>query len=82
MGGAGGGRGIRTPETVSRLHTFQACAFNHSATPPVRPHGKAREGAFVQLSVAQGSDAHSPPRSSSDQFIDRADQECQILRAR
>ena len=32
----GGGRGIRTPETVSRLHTFQACAFNHSATPPER----------------------------------------------
>ncbi len=30
----GGGRGIRTPETVARLHAFQACAFNHSATPP------------------------------------------------
>gem|GEM_PF-2354797 len=32
--GIGGGRGIRTPETVSRLHALQACAFNHSATPP------------------------------------------------
>jgi hypothetical protein len=30
----GGGRGIRTLDTVSRIHTFQACAFNHSATPP------------------------------------------------
>ena len=30
----GGERGIRTLETVSHLHTFQACAFNHSATSP------------------------------------------------
>ena len=30
----GGGRGIRTLGTVSRTHAFQACAFNHSATPP------------------------------------------------
>ena len=32
----GGGRGIRTLETVARLHAFQACAFSHSATPPAR----------------------------------------------
>src|SRR6188472_702649 len=32
--GAGGERGIRTLETVPRLHTFQACAFDHSATSP------------------------------------------------
>jgi hypothetical protein len=31
---AGGGSGIRTRDTVPRIHTFQACAFNHSATPP------------------------------------------------
>ncbi len=30
----GGETGIRTLETVSRLHTFQACAFDHSATSP------------------------------------------------
>ena len=30
----GGQTGIRTLETVSRLHTFQACAFDHSATCP------------------------------------------------
>ena len=30
----GGGRGIRTLETVTRLHAFQACAFSHSATSP------------------------------------------------
>ena len=32
--GCGGGSGIRTRDTVSRIHTFQACAFNHSATRP------------------------------------------------
>ena len=31
----GGGGGIRTRDTIHhRIHTFQACAFNHSATPP------------------------------------------------
>lgn len=42
----GGERGIRTLETVSRLHTFQACAFDHSATSPAC-HGEhlARHGA-------------------------------------
>lgn len=30
----GGEGGIRTHETVSRLHAFQACAFDHSATSP------------------------------------------------
>jgi hypothetical protein len=30
----GGGSGIRTHDTVSRIHAFQACAFSHSAIPP------------------------------------------------
>src|SRR4029077_2812901 len=37
MGGnelVGGGSGIRTHDTVSRIHAFQACAFSHSAIPP------------------------------------------------
>ena len=34
----GGERGIRTLETVTRLHTFQACAFDHSATSPLMRH--------------------------------------------
>ena len=33
---SGGETGIRTLETVSRLHAFQACAFDHSATSPWR----------------------------------------------
>ena len=32
--GNGGEKGIRTLETVARLHAFQACAFDHSATSP------------------------------------------------
>jgi hypothetical protein len=31
----GGERGIRTLDTVSRIHAFQACALNHSATSPI-----------------------------------------------
>src|SRR5262245_20184720 len=31
---AGGGSGIRTHDTVARIHAFQACAFSHSAIPP------------------------------------------------
>ncbi len=34
---SGGESGIRTRDTVSRIHTFQACAFNHSATSPQKP---------------------------------------------
>jgi hypothetical protein len=36
--GAGGERGIRTLDTVARIHAFQACAFNHSATSPRPRH--------------------------------------------
>ena len=31
---AGGESGIRTHETVARLHAFQACSFGHSDTSP------------------------------------------------
>ncbi len=34
----GGQTGIRTLETVARLHAFQACAFDHSATCPQFHH--------------------------------------------
>lgn len=33
---SGGATGIRTPETVSRLLTFQVSAFDHSAIAPQR----------------------------------------------
>src|SRR5690606_41795247 len=31
---SGGEGGIRTLDTVSRIHAFQACSFNHSDTSP------------------------------------------------
>ena len=34
QGKSGGGRGIRTPGTVSRTAVFKTAAFNHSAIPP------------------------------------------------
>jgi hypothetical protein len=40
MTGVSGGEGIRTLDTLSSIHTFQACQFNHSCTPPwVDPGG-------------------------------------------
>ncbi len=30
----GGERGVRTLDTLSRIHTFQACSFSHSDTSP------------------------------------------------
>jgi hypothetical protein len=44
----GGERGIRTPETVSRLHAFQACAFDHSATSPGPGEISMRRGALQE----------------------------------
>lgn len=47
---AGGESGIRTHETVARLHAFQACAFDHSATSPSAGPGylhASRPGASV-----------------------------------
>ena len=38
----GGESGIRTHETLTSLHAFQACAFNHSA---ISPFAQLRSGA-------------------------------------
>src|SRR5690606_7166529 len=42
-GASGGESGIRTRDTVPRIHTFQACAFNHSATSPARMLRRSEE---------------------------------------
>ena len=61
---SGGGSGIRTRDTVSRIHTFQACAFNHSATPPIRPGGKAPGRNFrVFIAARRASARRSLPLS-------------------
>ncbi len=68
---SGGAGGIRTLETVSRLHTFQACAFDHSATAPTaavlptcRPKCKGNAG--IPWS-APAPDPASKIRSGHDQ---------------
>ncbi len=53
-GASGGETGIRTLETVSRLHTFQACAFDHSATSPVRD-GVAGTRGGMQVDIERKS---------------------------
>ncbi len=57
---AGGESGIRTHDTVSRIHAFQACAFDHSAISPQAdgPICKARtrfrvEGFYMGAAQAQ-----------------------------
>src|SRR5260370_24266862 len=44
----GGGSGIRTRDTVARIHALQACAFNRSATPPGRLAMPRREAETTQ----------------------------------
>jgi hypothetical protein len=51
-GASGGETGIRTLETVSRLHTFQACAFDHSATSPAGVRIAQRAGCVQGLKCA------------------------------
>ena len=51
----GGGSGIRTRDTISGIHTFQACAFNHSATPPSRPRKIGESGGGFKCFVHVGS---------------------------
>jgi hypothetical protein len=52
--GGGGERGIRTLETVSRLHTFQACAFDHSAISPSARAAPSRPDKTISQGFSQG----------------------------
>lgn len=45
----GGERGIRTPDTVSHIHAFQACSFNHSDISP----NQQKDG--VNIAILHGS---------------------------
>src|SRR5262249_20298734 len=59
----GGGSGIRTHDTVSRIHAFQACALSHSAIPP-------RACGSIKYSPSRPSDkaAHVPSRGTGTAF--------------
>src|SRR5277367_2895771 len=54
----GGGRGIRTPGTVSRTAVFKTACFNHSHIPP-----QSRDEA-TWLTIVYNSWASSPERLS------------------
>src|SRR5258708_33077669 len=54
----GGGSGIRTHDTVSRIHAFQACALSHSAIPPERAQynpARARAKPAAPTHASRGS---------------------------
>ena len=48
-----GDRGIRTLDTVSRIHTFQACLFNHSSRSPymTKQPAYAKASTFANATV-------------------------------
>lgn len=61
----GGQRGIRTLDTLSRIHAFQACAFNHSATCPsfcsrrsIRLDGEKRSFSASPVKPGDGRDIY------------------------
>ena len=56
---AGGERGIRTPDTVPRIHAFEACGFNHSPISPRHGRPAVVAGAVSELPGR----AVQPPRS-------------------
>src|SRR6266487_5504042 len=66
----GGGRGIRTLDTVSRIHAFQACAFSRSATPPDRSRhysgGRGRDNLVLRA-------AREPPGDVGGRATGRKD---------
>ena len=56
----GGEKGIRTLDTVARIHAFQACAFNHSATSPARLQYNGKDSEFKRkLHFIQEKVTHS-----------------------
>jgi hypothetical protein len=71
----GGGRGIRTPGTVSRTSVFKTDCFNHSHIPP---RGNERSGSSLEL-VYIRPDLHQvgapacPPHSDSGAALDRVE---------
>src|SRR5262252_9832518 len=58
----GGEGGIRTHDTVSRIHAFQACALSHSATSPER---KNRGGQYSGRGPGYNPRSRFPPHARS-----------------
>ena len=68
-GGLSSGRGgIRTHGTLSRTHTFQACALNHSATRPTNDCGPAKPNALAAQPPNQRAEVHVDQRADRVRF--------------
>jgi hypothetical protein len=73
---SGGGSGIRTHDTVSRIHAFQASAFSHSAIPPRSPaqysRGRRADNPRRQPGLPNDSAAAPVPKPASPRRSTRA----------
>src|SRR5688572_32463125 len=60
--------GIRTHGTLSRTHTFQACALNHSATRPTSDRRRAKYKRAGGASAGQRADVPTETRADRVRF--------------
>src|SRR5689334_24185107 len=60
----GGEKGIRTLETVTRLHTFQACAFDHSAISPRQADAGSASDSQPLAAFSAGEGAEHPSKGA------------------
>ena len=70
----GGETGIRTLETVARLHAFQACAFDHSATSPARV-GLVDEGRLFKRAMRRAGRGVRAAGAASRSRVGRGERE-------
>src|SRR6476661_5148741 len=66
----GGEKGIRTLETVTRLHTFQACAFDHSAISPRRADAGLLPTTLRPLPATRIEGAEHPSKGARNILMD------------
>jgi hypothetical protein len=66
--GNGGERGIRTPDTVSRIHAFEARAFSHSAISP----GRGFHSYFIREELQNRHECLFEKANFGDDAINRA----------
>jgi hypothetical protein len=52
-GKTGGGRGIRTLDTVTRIAVFETAPFNHSGTPPRKIYNTEQANLMRRLALIQ-----------------------------
>ena len=61
----GGETGIRTLDTLSRIHAFQACAFSHSAISPAQRKSNERQAREPAPKIILAACARDRPQPNS-----------------